>query len=165
MSPLNHTLRSRDQWKRSSLLLNKFSLSVPRGIYGEQNGEYAYWYYGVKGSQFLTNKWRIPTTLTVSPPLIIKEELVFARLQHVIWPLSSQHYPVKHAPSLASLGERSAREKVGGVYFVPLLPSRTPRTGVALTTTSAGRKNAKIYPSSGYHCTIPAQLPRHWYLS
>ena len=33
----------------SSWLLNKFFMSVPKEMYGEQNGEYAFWCQGVKG--------------------------------------------------------------------------------------------------------------------
>ena len=33
----------------SSWLLNKFFMSVPKEMYGEQNGEYVFWCQGVKG--------------------------------------------------------------------------------------------------------------------
>ena len=33
----------------SSWLLNKFFMSVPKEMYGEQNGEYAFWCQVVKG--------------------------------------------------------------------------------------------------------------------
>ena len=34
---------------RTSWLLNKFSLPAHKEIYREQFGEYAFWYWGVKG--------------------------------------------------------------------------------------------------------------------
>ena len=34
---------------RTSWLLNKFSLPAHKEIYREQYGEYAFWYWGVKG--------------------------------------------------------------------------------------------------------------------
>ena len=37
-------------------MLNKFSLSVPKEMYREQYGEYAYWVLGVKGWRQNANK-------------------------------------------------------------------------------------------------------------
>ena len=37
-------------------MLNKFSLSVPKEMYREQYGEYAYWVLGVKGWKQKINK-------------------------------------------------------------------------------------------------------------
>ena len=44
---LEHESKGNDRQLRKLWLLNEFSLSVPKEMYGEENGEDGYWYKGV----------------------------------------------------------------------------------------------------------------------